>query len=74
MTFVQCFGIHAGYFLFFFCQYLIFTVKDYISSGLHMKVTDPDKGIHSIGKKINSKVLAMNVMTRLLSGPKKAGP
>ena len=38
-----------------------------------MKVTDPDGGIHSTGKKISSKVLAMNVMTRLLSGPKKAG-
>ena len=72
MTFVQCFGIHAG--LFFICQYLMFRVKDYISSGLHMKVTDPDGGIHSIGKKNNSKVLAMNVMTKLLSGPKKAGP
>ena len=45
---MQCFGIHAGL---FFCQYLIFRVKDYISSGLHMKVTDPDGGIHSIGKK-----------------------
>ena len=51
MTFVQCFGIHAGLFFFFFCQYLIFRVKDYISRGLHMKVTDPDGGIHSIGKK-----------------------
>ena len=37
-----------------------------------MKVTDPDGGIHSTGKN-KSKVLAMNVMTRLLSSPKKAG-
>ena len=51
MTFVQCFGIHAGLFCIFFCQYLIFRVKDYIFSGLHLKVTDPDRGIHCIGKK-----------------------
>lgn len=51
MTFVQCFGIHAGLFLIFiFCQYLIFRVKDYISSGLHVKVIDPHGGIHSTGK------------------------
>ena len=52
MTFVQCFGIHAGLFFIFFCQHLIFRVKDYISSGLHMKVTNPDGGIHSTGKTI----------------------
>ena len=40
-----------GYFL-FFCQHLIFRVKDYISSGLHMKVTNPDGAIHSTGKTI----------------------
>ena len=38
-----------GYF--FFGQFLIFRVKDYISSGLHVKVTDPDGGIHSTEKK-----------------------
>ena len=37
---------------YFFCQHLIFRVKDYISSGLHMKVTNPDGGIHSTGKTI----------------------
>ena len=38
-----------------------------------MKVTDPDGGIHCIEKKKknNSKVVAMNVMTRLSSGPKE---
>ena len=37
--------------LHYFCQYLISRVKDYIFSGLHLKVTDPDRGIHCIGKK-----------------------
>ena len=39
-----------GYFL-IFCQYLIFRIKDYISKGLHMKVTGPNGGIHSTVKK-----------------------
>ncbi|CAH3019257.1 unnamed protein product [Porites evermanni] len=30
---------------------LLERVKDYISSGLHLKVTDPDRGIHCIRKK-----------------------
>ena len=35
-----------------------------------MNVTDPDGGIHSTGKN-NSKVLAMEVMTRLSEWPKE---
>ena len=51
---VQSFSIPASLSLNFLFIYLIARIKDYISSGLHNKVIDPDGGIHSNKKQFEN--------------------